>query len=46
MNERFTRNPDGGVTLTREVTITVASGTSMFDAETECQRCAVLDVKF
>jgi hypothetical protein len=34
MNERFTRNPDGSVTLTREVTITVASGTSMYDAET------------
>ena len=34
MNERFTRNDDGSITFTREVSFTVARGTSMFDAET------------
>jgi hypothetical protein len=34
MNERFTRNPDGSITFTREVSFTVARGTSMLDAET------------
>jgi hypothetical protein len=34
MNERFTRNADGSLTFTREVSFTVAPGTSMLDAET------------